>query len=454
MTDYHPDKSLARSGGEYEKLRAWWDEARGALDVDVPKNFSIAMNNYLQRVQPYLDELRVEQASFLAKHAEKDLDEIYDLLGPTKLHQAMQVLLAVFQVVSDYLIETYEHPSYALLAVDKRYHALCDYEYTKFKESLDWSSEHCNTEFIVRHAMKVYKMCGEKMYFVSPGLEWELRNTELRKMPEEFLRLPYPSIYIVLPTKEPFKVFNDQTGWHDVEGIYLVEDEYTKPRVWRVILTGKPNENSKHKFDDALYHWTIYFHPGSTVEECIDFSTKVGMSQIEEAKREVVGPDGSICEVLNRVDPASEVAKIFKMMREPLLESFRYVMNVVLYASHPDAEVHGFNSNPEYDKLRQRAMKAPKGKKRARLFERSRSLRGKDRLLLGGSVVVNRKEAEAAKSEGSGVKGKQKVRTYVAGHWQHYWVGEGRTKRIYKRKRPFWRGPEDAPVTQKTHKLT
>lgn len=45
------------------------------------------------------------------------------------------------------------------------------------------------------------------------------------------------------------------------------------------------------------------------------------------------------------------------------------------------------------------------------------------------------------------------VQSLVAGHWRHQAYGEGRKLRKYIFIDPYWRGPEDAPIAKREHKL-
>lgn len=45
------------------------------------------------------------------------------------------------------------------------------------------------------------------------------------------------------------------------------------------------------------------------------------------------------------------------------------------------------------------------------------------------------------------------VRTLVAGHWKRQPFGEGRKQRKWIQVEPYWRGPEDAPIAVRAHKV-
>lgn len=284
------------------------------------------------------------------------------------------------------------------------------------------------TEIILRHAHLGWMHFGRKSYQISPGLRWRLENTELRNYPADELRLPHNVVYIELPPT--YHLVNDITGDHVSEGAYIVADHLAEPRRWRVILIGRDNENSRYEGDDALYHWNIRLREGKTVEECLQES-----QDITDA-------------TMGNNDLAH-----YEQMKPTLDKLFPYLMNVILYATMSEADLMIVQSDPEYSKLFNRAMKLDKkSKKRRSLLARAKQLDSQPRILLGGSIVVDRsKDGTGGDSEGS--KGKVTVRTLVSGHWRNQPVGEGRKERKRIWIEPHWRGPEYAPITSRTHVL-
>lgn len=444
MTDYHPDKSLVRGGAEYNWCRERWNFVAERYDVNTLNGFKEALSYYLAAVQVRKEQLLESGEPYKRRLMTiKDPNKLIQEIKKTPLYTLSQLRLCTYQVVSDYILEQYLQPSYSKLVTDPRYRGLLQMELNEYP----MQEENTHTEMLLRHAIKTYALTGEKMYFVSNALEQELRNTNIKGLPEEFFHLPYPGVYLVCPLHNPFKVYNGETGWHNVEGMYLIEDEDVVPRMMRIILIGYLNENSKHAHDDALYHWSLYLLAGKTIEECVNHSLAVGDGQIDQVR--CVSGDNPQTIFSSKMKPKSEEGKIFQMMRPHLKDAFNYALNVMLYATHPDSEITGFNSSALYENFRSRAMKA-EGRKRQKLLERAKSCKGKNRLMLGGSLVIDRR-AKSEDTKGRGAGAKHTVRTYVSGHWQHFWVGEGRTERVYMRVRPYWKGPKDGPLAKKAH---
>jgi len=289
------------------------------------------------------------------------------------------------------------------------------------------------------------KACGDKAYVVRPDLRWALENTELKGFPSDNLRLPFPAIYV--DVENLVEVFNPQTGMHKSLGVYITEDLARTPRAWRILVIGKGKEESElgAEFDDALYHFQLMFPEGSTVDEAVqytfNFLTKdkqVREVEVEFDGRKILVSNGYISE---------ENQEQFVMMWDRLLRLFKYVMNVVIYSTTQDADVQFRTVSPEYNALRERAMKAA-GEKRRALFDRLKGMDSQQAFVLGGNVIIDR-TPKTAQEEVDGEHRTQKVRSLVSGHFRLYHVGQGRTESVNKWIAPFWRGPEHAPLTTK-----
>ncbi len=289
---------------------------------------------------------------------------------------------------------------------------------------------------------------GKKIYEVAPALEWALlpEHTAIKNYPADYLRLPFPAIYVDLPSK--FRIYNELTEWHVAEGAYITEDVLRSPRAWRIVLVAGKNENAEGlPYDDAIYHFTVLLNEGETVDTCLKQSAAHAMG--EKSEQILATPEGDI-EIDSEVAEAHR--EIWNLMYSHTVEAFRYIMNVVLYATSTESDQMFRHASSDYRKLHERAMRT-KGKKRKKLFARLRERDDNEQhIYLGGSFTIDRKkEAEAPGGEGTGSK--QKVRYMVSGHWRSQPYGKDRKLRRPTWIKPHWRGPEMAPVTERTRKL-
>jgi len=418
--EYHPDRTHHVNPNVKEVLQGLWDSTDG--------DFITRLGTVMFKAEQHIDICRKRLPNFnMEKRKAHSNPAILELLswmqGPYWV--AMEALLA----------EQEEDWSYARLISDDRFLRVVQFE----EEALKMPPEETNTARVLRYCISSYHKYGKKLYVVSPGLAWEMANIQLRKMPSELLHLPHHAIYLTAP--EGYRVYNQYTGWHPLEGMYIVADNAATPRTWRLLLTAGPNDNSVHTLDDALFHFFIKLDADKTVEGCIE-ATLDDVAKVMQPSRTVDG------KTIHNSNLTEQQIEVFGLMRNELKRAFLYAVNVMLYCTHPDAEQEAFNANPEFQNLWNRAHKA-KGKKRKDLFARVTAERGPEYIKLGGSVTVSRELRDAV--EGGKKKGtKHSVRTYVSSHWQHFWTGprDGERKRIYKLKRSHWKGAKDLPVSE------
>lgn len=296
------------------------------------------------------------------------------------------------------------------------------------------------TVIIARFSTRMYEKYGSQIYVVSDSLEWALLNTKLKNYPSEQLRLPFPAIYVALP--ERFRVYHWKTGWHEAEGAYVVEDEVTAYRSWRIMMVGK-SKDKKVLDDDAIFHFVVELPKGMTVDESLDYTfSKFSSTQPNVVEEITVG---GVKRKLVRGHPSPDHFEEYSKLLASMKPVFEYIMNIVIYTTLPDADARLYNASKEYRQLRDRANKA-QGEKRRKLFEKLKGLHPRLRRLLGRDLVIDRsKEAGSDASEISGRK--LTTRFLVTGHWHHYWTGEGRTTSITKWIQPYWKGPQQAPLT-------
>jgi hypothetical protein len=369
----------------------------------------------------------------------------------SKEEQALAIAAATW-VVRDWMASDTNF-SFRQLASDPRFRDLLVLEKNLWNKVTAMTPETLLTNVIFCHAIEVLAHTGNKTYTVSSGLQWQLENTKLKGYPSEELRLPFPAIYIVTPP-DKYRVYNELTGWHMVEGIYVVEDTAAVPRTWRLILVGLPNENSVNENDDAIFHWTVTLDPTLAVDKAIETSILHTEEQLSgKSSHHKVLKDGKI-EMFKAVHPfTTKSRESYELMLPILKAAFSYVMNVVLYATLPGADIQTIFASKEYSSLRNRTNKLPKGKKKSKLLGKMRGIAPQPRILLGGNIVIDKfaKEANASDNE---TGRKQKVRYVVSGHWHHYWVGPTGDKKLTRKfVQPYWKGPEHAPLTQKKHVL-
>jgi hypothetical protein len=262
--------------------------------------------------------------------------------------------------------------------------------------------------------MAAHKNAGKKVYVPSSGLAEQLKFTELRGLTSEDLRLPHPSIYIQVPESAKLRVWNDESEWHRVVGIYVTEE--SNPRAWRFLVCGeiKPMEASLvpiYADNDALVYFHVRLPENMSLEDALAVNQDECIKNVQE---------------LN-----AQGTSTFDPMLDIWQDIFRWAMNVVLYASMVDGESEEV-IDPKKRKLLDRANKASKGKKRSRLLKEANQIDSRRRCLLGRSVTAKRGSWELT------------VRVRVRGHWRNQPYGPERMYRRLQWIEPYWKGPVDA----------
>ena len=445
----HPERLMYRGGAHLEFLRTEWDKIVLDADVETVPGFSLAMQRYMTVVGEYQQQFTPETTDQVREMTPNQIEK-------SDAHAYITIHVEHVRVVLSTLFRRLGSPTYSVMCLDPRVQALQNYELEIFSRVLGEAItfEEMTTEWIMLHALTSFETYGKRVYEVSPGLQLLLENTKLKGLPTNQLRLPHPTIYLTLPPK--YEVFNHATGMHPSEGVYVVEDDQRKPRTWRLILVGKHNEHSKHNEDDALYHWTVTLPEGKTIEDAIYDSTSI-VEEVRDgglAERDVEVQGQQIKVAAGSPLGAKEQVAHFDLMRDTLVTLFRYVMNVVLYATNPDAEITFSDANKDYERLRKRLEKLPKNKskkkkKRRHIKQQIRDLNNpqQPRITLGRTIILNRAMKESI-LEGGMTKSKHRVRYLVSGHWHLYWKGKGRTIAEKKWIKPYFKGPEHAPLTQ------
>jgi hypothetical protein len=284
--------------------------------------------------------------------------------------------------------------------------------------------------------MLCYERAGKRTYDVHPELATRLRETELRGLMATDLRLPYEAIYVMVPKAAGLKVWNDETGWHDVDGMYVVEEHHLQAyeqlgeptgeyrRGWRILVCGEP-KGTAEVFgaaipDDAISYFSIHLKDGWTLDQCLEDAR----ASIDEAVR----LQRVTWDLKNQIDWVGH---------------FRWVMNVVLYCTWEEPGEH-WEENTEARRLWERIQKLNKGPKQHELRQRLSKLTRQPRLRLGYTTKVQR-GIEARTPAGLHrmfEPGGSGVRTRVAGHWKRQAHGPARAERKLIWVAPYWRHPD------------
>jgi hypothetical protein len=303
---------------------------------------------------------------------------------------------------------------------------------------------------VTQYHMLNHERCGKRVYSVSAGLAEQLAHTELRGLDTDDLRLPYESIYVMVPKSAGLQVYNNETGWHSVIGVYVTEDpdiNIDHPdgksgacRGWRILVCGEPKETEIPDSEmmggnDALSFWKTALPQGMKLDKALDWMQKVMEQDLKE-------------------HPAAR----FTEMETAWRAIFTWLMNVVLYVTWTEPGDH-WVANKEARQLWDRLKKLPRNSsKRKNLNRRFQTLNPQRRIVVGKHIVVDRSRNSNGDLQKSGANKHDSgnalmVRTRVAGHWKRQVCGKGRSDRKFIHVEPYWRGPDGAVIATTRHEV-
>ena len=308
-----------------------------------------------------------------------------------------------------------------------------------------------HTTMQLNYQMSCHERAGKRVYQLSPDLAVQMKHTELRNVLADDLRLPFESIYIMVPPEAQLKIWNSETGWHKAIGIYITEerhmaemDEYLKGgksgtlRGWRMMIVGQDKaECTQATGDDTLSFFRILFKEGTKLTDIL-----------ETARREIQWDmeNNPFCTWDERMNWDWE-------------QQFRWAMNVVLYATWEEPGEHWI-ANKEARKLWDRIGKLPpNSKKRKNLQRKFQTIDKQKRIQLGAKIVINRRKGTSEDSEGKSGKTETdetvlRVKTRISGHWKRVVHGKGRTERRIQWIEPHWRNLDGlTPARSPRHEL-
>lgn len=270
-----------------------------------------------------------------------------------------------------------------------------------------------------------HERSGKVVYEVSAALAEKLKCTELRGLTTNDLQLPKKNVFVFVPEEVTnLRIIASDPSFR-LRGFYITED-LPYPDAAKDMSAGYIPSSYKEDFTGRV--WRI-----------LAVSSRPDEPQEQERMQpfSIPLPDGALAD------------DVFALIPKEILgwtEVFKWAMNVVIYATWPDADVEHVIANKEARQLWERMERQPKGKKRDELRERFKTMNPMRRTYLGRHVTRWTPQERGQDSEGQPLL----HRVRVVGHWQRYHVGEGRKDLKWNWIEPYWKGDIDAPLSETT----
>lgn len=285
-----------------------------------------------------------------------------------------------------------------------------------------------------------YMRDGYRTFEVAPGLAELMRHTELQGLVGSDLHLPYRSLYIHVPTESGLRVWNDQTEWHRLAGVYLaVEDGHDSGPGAVTGLDGLPGRTLRTMIvgewqmldvlpglavpDDALLYWSMPLVDDWPLDQCIRMH--------KDHARDYQG----------------RLPAAYWRMNEEWDAIFTWLVNVVMYATNWQARAELRHFDPRAEASRRRMNKAKNPKRRKAHAAELSSMDQRRYTILGRGLPL----LSDRKAKGTGTPLNKRV--MVSGHWRNQACGPRWSERRWILIEPHWRGPEDMDESGTTHRL-
>ena len=267
------------------------------------------------------------------------------------------------------------------------------------------------------HAALAYAKAGQQVFCVGPRLQQMLTDTDVSKVPEDFLKFPYPCVYVATPDC-PWEIFGGITGMHQVGGFYMYQKS---ARELLFAIWGKANENSQATDDDATF-WLLL-----DLDKVPRTSDTTGVTLMDfEAYLNQVLSDASAdaSDPALQVDPEDAIATA-----KDAMFLVRLGLNLVLYLNSLKVEKeedHSFRSKRKAlirgHKDKMARTKSPgKRKKAERQFEKALATTSEAMI-----VWIGKSFEESPLKDGNVVvrpEGTGRAWTTRRGHFHYYWTG-------------------------------
>jgi hypothetical protein len=331
-------------------------------------------------------------------------------------------------------------------------------------------SAYSTTYNMMRSAI-AYERTGQQVVVLGPRMQEAFANTSLSEVSPEHVRFPHSCFYLATPGSKIKLWGGSDTGWHRVEGAYIME-EPTEPGVLSMLIWGAANERSKAPTDDATFWFAMKIGSGATVNLDSDLESRLDDNELREGTLRNIELESAVTRMdldarvngvldnrhanisdrLANIPQSEELAREVKGQVKAFL---RIAINTLLYINSTSCETKTSDNEAQRKELEQAlARKKHKNGKDAKKLGRDLDNLPKYRVTWIGPTI------ETSAGSETDLTGTRSVKGHVRrGHWHTYRVGPRKTeagekidaalrKSSLKWIAPVWVGsgaPEDKP---------
>ena len=232
---------------------------------------------------------------------------------------------------------------------------------------------------------------GDRTFVVTKRLAERLLLTNLKHVPVDLIKIPYPAMYIQYPSG-PMCVYNNETGEHPLNGVYVIDDRNSKNPVIKLIFTGA-SKDPKNLTDDALFHLTV--------------------------KWADILAGGDVNDITNRIVSRWSAPHDWGTENVNRIEDYmRLFFNTILFISSTSSDVIQL-FNPEWRALSDRrtvALGQKKTEKARRIWDDMKKVPPRERFVIGTSIQKDL--MPHGENLGNSAVRAEAMRHVVRGHWK------------------------------------
>lgn len=327
-----------------------------------------------------------------------------------------------------------------------------------------------STAYNMMRSSIAYERAGQQVVVLGPRMQEAFSNTSLKDVSPDHIKFPFPCFYLATPESKLKAWGGSDTGWHRVEGAYVMDDP-AEPGVMSILIWGAANERSQFPTDDATFWFSMRLGHGTSVNLDDDLENRLSTDELREGTLRNIelesaltrmDLDGRVTRILNNREAnisdrlanidGSDLAREAKEMVKSFL---RVVVNTLLYINSASCETRSSDNDAQRREI-QKALDRKKHKngKDAKKLSRDLDALPRYRVTWIGPTI------ETTAGGDTDLTGTRTVKGHIRrGHWHTYRVGPRKTeagekidpamrKASLKWIAPVWVGggvPEDKP---------
>jgi len=258
----------------------------------------------------------------------------------------------------------------------------------------------------------------DKIYSIHDNLCRRFVATNIKSVPTELIRLPFPAFKILVPAN------------------VLKYTTFEKKEVWiRELIVIKYQEKGEG------YSRLMVLH--RAFDDIGFFNVDLNEAEVHDCVEGTVSKFKEISDELNRIQKCKD--QFGPVQQDEMRDIFEFSLKCILYITGADSDIRWVDETPELENQLKRAKTKGNMKKIQRKLDKAKKM-----YLVGHKIILSREEKMMYDNIKKGLW-KVSFRFIVQGHWRNQAYGPSRKSRKLIFIEPHWRGPTYAEVINSEH---